>query len=90
MSNRPKGNRLLMVYRLLVIPAFALAIFSVFVLDAPWTAEGWGVVVAWLVILNCWAMAISLLVATTYVQRWRFPLLALPGFTIALLLLLEF
>ncbi len=78
----------MMFYGLLVIPAFALAMLSLFILDAPWTAEGWGVVIAWFVILNCWAMAISLLVATTYVQRWRYPLLALPGFILTLLLLL--
>jgi hypothetical protein len=78
----------MMVYGFLVIPAFALALLSVFVLDFPSAAEGWGAVVAWFVIFNCWAMAISLLVAITHVQRWRFPLLALPGFIIALLLLL--
>jgi hypothetical protein len=53
MSDQPRGNCLvMMVYGLLVIPAFALALLSVFVLDFPSAAEGWGAVVAWFVIFK--------------------------------------
>ncbi len=77
-----------MLYGLLAVPAFAVAVLSLLILDAPWAAEGWGAALAWFVILNCWAMPISLLLATVDVQRWHYPLLALLCFLITVVVLL--
>jgi hypothetical protein len=76
------------LYGLLAVPAFAVALFSLLILDAPWAAEGWGAALAWWVIVNCWALPISLLVAAGDVQRWHYALLALLCFLITVVALL--
>jgi hypothetical protein len=95
-QDRLRGGRLKVVYGLLAIPLFVLAMLSTLILDAPWAAKGWGAALAWFVILDCFALPIALLAAMVAMDRWRWPpgraaripLATLPGFVIAVLALL--
>src|SRR4051794_16394969 len=73
-QDRPRGGRLKVVYGLLAIPLFVLAMLSTLILDAPWAAKGWGAALAWFVILTCFALPIALLAAMMVaMDRWRWP-----------------
>src|SRR5690349_47321 len=79
-------------YRLLAVMAFLFALFSVFLLDAPWASNGIGAVLIWLIILDLFALAGALALSAKAISQWRWsrPRAAiLPLIAVAGLVLLE-
>ena len=61
------------VFILLALPTLLFAPFVFLLLDAPWASDGLGAVMAWLIILSCWAMALAMLFAVKATWQWRWP-----------------
>jgi hypothetical protein len=61
------------VFILLALPALLFAPFAFLLLDAPWASNGLGAVIAWLIILCCWAIALTMIFAAKATWQWRWP-----------------